>query len=752
MKTMLIFSVLFCLSIYSFAKEPIEYVNPQIGSISHLLMPTFNTVHLPNSMLRFNPIKSPGISDHYVAAKIYGLPLNFPGHRQRYVSMLMPSVGDLEVRPQLLSCEYDHDFETVTPYYYAVLLEGDEIQAEFTPTSRCGFYRFTFPTVPKGFIVIRGEENVDMKIIDQTTISVSEDINGMTQYAFLKFSQPFEKFGSFLDMLPKPKQKQARGNKAGLYLFFNLTNNRIIEMKYGVSYINHNQAQKNLEKEISRWEFDKVKQNARDIWNKALSQIFIKGGSEDEKVVFYTALYRTFERLVNITEDGHYYSAYDSKVHQDERPFYVDDWSWDSYRCHHPLRIILNPEQQADIIQSYVRMYQQSGWMPSFPQVYGDMKGMIGHHQAAIITDAWLKDVNNFDIDTAYEGLLKNAMSGTMIPWREGHATELDDFYRHNGYFPALEPGAEEPIEQVDKFEKRQAVAVTLEHAYDDWCLAQLSKALNKENNYDNLIKRAKNYNNVYNSDTGFMSPKDKNGNWIEPFNPINGSGPGCREYFAEISTWSYSFHVQHDVAGLIQLMGGANSFIERLDGLFLEPMYGYCRWQQTADIPDGTGMIGQFVMGNEQSFHIPYLYVYAGAPWRTQKKIRQLLGAWFRNDLMGICGDEDGGAMSAWVVFSAMGIYPVCPGMPIYVIGTPLFEEIDVLLPNGKKIIIKAKDCSLQNKYIQSASLNGVTLDRAWLKHSEIANGGELLFVMGPRPNKSWAADKIPPSLMFSE
>jgi predicted alpha-1,2-mannosidase len=731
------------------AKDPVDYVNPHIGGISHLLVPTYNTVHLPNSMLRFNPIKNPSISDHYVASKIYGLPVNFPGHRQKPVISIMPATGSLDVRPDEMASEYDHDFETVTPYYYAVLLEDTDIQVEFTPAEHSAMYRFIMPEPQQLHIVIRGDDRVDLRILNENTIAASELINGMRQFAYLKFNRPFESFGVFKGTEIEKNRKNIDGNQSGIYLTFN---DRMIEIKYAISYISFDQAQRNLEKEILDQSFEAVKRNGRNTWNKVLDQIKITGGTEDQKTIFYTALYRTCERMVRITEDGQYYSAYDKKVHDDKRSFYVDDWSWDSYRAHHPLRLILDPVRQADIIQSYIRMYEQSGWMPSFPQAYGDMGGMIGHHQAAIIADAWFKGVREYDIDKAYQGLLKNALQGTMLPWREGPATSLDDFYREHGYFPALDPGTAEPVEDVHPFEKRQAVAVTLEHAYDDWCLAQLAGALGKEKDRDVFLKRARNYKNVYHANNGFMSPRREDGTWIEPFDPVKSEGPGCREYFAEVNSWTYSFHVQHDPAGLIALMGGAKTFTARLNRLYEEPMYGYCRWDQTADIPDGTGMVGQFVMGNEQSFHIPYLYIYAGEPWRSQKRLRMLMNTWFRNDLMGICGDEDGGAMSAWYIFSAMGFYPVTPGMPVYVIGTPLFDIISIQLTNGKNFVIKAHNNSAQNKYIQSAVLNNIPMNKAWFTHEELTNGGELILEMGPRPNTIWGTESLPPSFAFSQ
>ena len=323
----------------SHAKDPVDYVNPHIGGISHLLMPTFNTVHLPNSMVRFNPVKSPGISDHYVASKIYGLPINFPGHRQKHILTLMPSLGELDVNPEVLASEYDHDFETVTPYYYSVLLEDDEITAEFAPAERSAMYRITAPTNPLN-IVLRGEDQVEMKIIDDNSLTASELINGTRQYAYLLFNMPFQDYGGFVGTDIKKNQKEISGNLSGLYLTFPSDLNQAIEIKYGVSFISYDQARVNLEKEIGDRSFEEIKRKGWRRWNDALGQITVTGGTECQKTVFYTALYRTLERMVNINENGRYYSAYDQQIHEDERPFYVDDWSWDSYRAHHPLRSV----------------------------------------------------------------------------------------------------------------------------------------------------------------------------------------------------------------------------------------------------------------------------------------------------------------------------------------------------------------------------------------------------------------------------
>ena len=348
--------------------------------------------------------------------------------------------------------------------------------------------------------------------------------------------------------------------------------------------------------------------------------------------------------MVNISEYGRYYSAYDKKIHNDNgRPFYVDDWLWDTFRSLHPLMLILDPSQQADMVESYVRMYEQSNWMPGFPQFFGNYPAMIGFHSAELIWDTFQKGVRNFDLDKAYEGLRKNATQATMLPWRTGPMCSLDTFYVQHGWYPAKPENSKDPEPRVDGFEKRQAVSVTLEHSYDDWCLAQFAKALNKDTDYTYFMNRSQNYRNVFNHATGFFAPKTTDGNWIEPFDPQLSGGIGSRAYFTENNAWTWNFSVQHDIPGLIELIGGKEAFVKRVDAIFNEPT-SIAKWRLMAQFPDGTGLNGMFVAGNEPSFIIPYLYNYAGQPWKTQRRLREIMNLWFDDRPPGIPGDEDGG------------------------------------------------------------------------------------------------------------
>jgi len=398
-----------------------------------------------------------------------------------------------------------------------------------------------------------------------------------------------------------------------------------------------------------------------------------------------------------------------------------------------------------DILNSYTLMYEQSGWMPTFPQLHGNHMCMNAYHSSAIFIDGYRKGLREYDVEKAYEGIKKNLTEGTFIPWRQGTPKQgIDDFYHKNGYFPALRPGQKEIEPMVDGFEKRQAVAVTLGISYDDWTLAELAKQLRKENDYQRFSSRAKNYTNLWNAEMKLFMPKDDNGDWID-INPKLDGGPGYRDYYDENNGWTYAWEVQHDIAGLTNLLGGRKKAEERLDQLFREPL-DTKKNLFYVDGANSTGLVGQFSMGNEPSFHIPYLYNYFGAPWKTQQRIRFLLDVWFKDNLFGIPGDEDGGGMTAFVVFSSMGLYPVTPGLPFYTITSPIFEKTTIQLTNGKKFTVLAKGASKTKKYIQKAFINGREIDSPFISHEQIMAGATLEIMLSDLPNKSWGKEaKIP-------
>jgi predicted alpha-1,2-mannosidase len=712
----------------------VDYVDPSMGGQGFLLEPTRPTVSLPNCMVRVYPVRKDQLDD-----QIHSFPLTIISHRLGELFWLMPSDGSPDAwNPQA----YDQEVET--PYYYSTRFDNSLIQTEFTPTARCGYFRFTFPS-GKPVVLLANRQGGELSGSDDNSISGVENIVSqsnvtpgvMHAYVYGEFSAPVKIEISDIDN-GKRLTISARDNQKSL------------EFRYGISFISIEQAKKNLQEEIHSWDFEKVKQAARDRWNETLGQIQIEGGTPEQKRVFYTSLYRCYERMVNITEDGQYYSAFDHQVHRDRRPFYVDNWLWDTYRALEPLQTILNPKMEADKVQSYVRMYEQSGWMPEFAVLWGNHECMTGNPAAAWIADVWAKGITNFDVATAYAGIKKNSVEGTWLPWRRGPKCSLDDFLGEQGYMPALHPGETETVSRVHPFERRQAISVTEAQSYDDWCTAQLARDLGSNADYDFFLKRAADYKNVFNQAEGHVWPKDAEGNWIEPFDPGWSGGQGGRDYTTENNGYTYDWDVQHDLQGLFQLMGGRAKAEEKLDQLFRESL-GRSKYEFWAKFPDASGLVGQFSMGNEPSLHIPFIYNYLGAPWKTQKRVRMLLDTWFTDTTLGMPGDEDGGGMSAFVVFSMMGFYPVTPGVPIYDLCSPVFDRITIHLRNGKTFSIVCRNNSKDNKYIQSIRLNGKPLNRVWFTHDDLVNGGELELQMGNTPNKELGADPstFPPSAM---
>lgn len=727
-------------------KAPVDYVNPNIGGISPLLETTVPLVNLPNSMMRVHRL--PG---NYQAEKVSGFPFILCGHRNGTAGLLMPASGKATPDRRSWQSYYDHDFETVTPYYYSVWLQDPDVNLEFTVAEKSSFFQISWNKKEQKNLMLGVNTSGLINVVDNNTVEGYELYEDRIKvFFFIKTDKSFVSdtlWDGNRNISAGFKEVESAGPVASLT--FNVAEKEEVGIKMGISFVDAEQARKNLDKEIPDWDFNKLKDDAREIWNNALGKIEVKGGTADQRTVFYTALYRTYERMTNISEEGRYYSGFDNSIHKDnDTAFYADDWMWDTYRASHPLHAMLNPELEGIKIQSYIRMYEQSGWMPSFPILYGDSPCMNGHHSAAIIADAWYKGIRNFDIEKAYEGLRKNAMKATMLPWRNGEMCSLDTFYLEKGYFPALNIGEQETVPQVHSFEKRQAVAITLAHSYDDWCLAQLAKDLGKDSDYRYFLKRSQNFKNLFNPETGFFAPRNSDGEWVKDFDPKLSGGMGNRDYYDENNGWTYLWDVQHDIAGLISLLGGREKFTKKLDQLFIEGL-GMSKYSYLGQFPDATGQVGQFVMGNEPSLHIPYLYNYAGEPWKTQYRVRMLLDTWFTNTPTGIPGDEDGGGLSAFVVFSNMGFYPVTPGMPVFNIGSPVFTDISVKLQNNKQFRLKAKYSSRENKYIQSATLNGKKWNKPWFSWDDIKNGGELVLIMGSRPNYEWgsAAEDAPPS-----
>ena len=723
-------------------KTPVDYVNPYMGNISHLLVPTFPTIHLPNSLLRVYPERP-----DYTSDQIKGLPLIVTSHRGSSAFNLSPYQGREEtLRPVV---NYTYDNEVIKPYYYRVYLDEQNTDIKYAPSHQSAQYEISYEKDAPVYLILNSK-NGAMRVNDNTVSGYQQLENNTRVYLYLETENKPEKTGVLQDNKLNTELDTIRGNNACVALYFG-DKAQVQKIRYGISFISEEQAKSNMEREQKFYDVNALAEAGKKVWNDALGKIEVQSPDENEKTIFYTSLYRCYERPVNISEDGRYFSAFDGKVHEDGgNAFYTDDWIWDTYRATHPLRVLIDTLTETNVIRSYILMAEQMGdmWMPTFPEITGDSRRMNSNHAVATVADAYAKGLRGFDLEKAYLVCKKGIEEKTLAPWSGKPAGWLDDFYKKNGYIPALAPGEKETVPEVHHFEKRQPIAVTLGTSYDQWCLSQIAEDLGKKDDAEHYLKCSYNYRNVYNPETQFFHPKDKNGKFIEPFDYRFSGGQGAREYYGENNAWVYRWDVPHNVGDLIAIMGGTDRFIENLNQTFREPL-GRGKYSFYAQLPDHTGNVGQFSMANEPSLHIPYLYNYAGQPWMTQKRIRTLLKEWFRNDLMGVPGDEDGGGMSAFVAFSSMGFYPVTPGSPTYNIGSPMFPYVKMTLSNGKIFEIIAENCSDENKYIQSATLNGKELNQPWFNHSDIANGGKLVLKMGDKANKAWGSDlkNVPPS-----
>lgn len=728
--------------------EPVgRYVDPNIGGVAPLLTTVAPQVHRPHAMVRIYPVTEPGLEDRYLSDRIYGVALNMPRYRQGVAGSVMPTAGPLTFDRDSSSSWYDHALEELHPWSHRVWLEDFAVSAEWTTTCRTALYAFDF-TDPwrDANVLFRLTAPGQVRVEERRIVAGWEQVDYARQYFYAVADRPFARAGTASQGVLS-EAASASGPGVGAWLSSPGGGGPVV-FRVGISFISEEQARANLEAECAALSFGEAKERSRAVWEESLGRIRVEGGTERERRIFYTSLYRTEERMVDYSEGGRYYSGFDRRVHEDERPFCCDDWAWDTYRNLHALGLLLDPARKADELQSYVRMYEQWGWVPQFPQLTewgGDWfegggpdwhgEPMIGNHVASIAAEAIRKGVVDFDVERLYEGLRKNPLEGTLIPWRAGTAREPDRFYAECGYFPALAPGQAEPYDYIDHgWEKRQAVSVTLEQSYDDWCLAQIARYLGRDDDYRLLMRRSRNYLNLWNPAIGYFAPKDERGAWIEPFDPQLCDGYGARSYFAEVNACVHVFHVQHDIERLVALMGGPEAFVRRIDAAYNEGA-AIGKWRFMGRMPDATGLQGMIPAGNEPAFHIPWLYNYAGAAWKTQHRVRQVADLWFDDRPTGLSGDEDGGALAAWYVFAAMGFYPVNPVSGEYALSAPVFERVELALPGGRSFVIEAPGASKRNKYIREARLEGRRLDRPFLTHEQIVAGGTLSLSLCDRP-----------------
>jgi len=763
--------VLFVLSIAgifgtSFAgSNPTGYVNPFIGTDDH--GHTFPGAALPGGLVQLGP--DTGIKGwdwcsgyHYSDSTIMGfshLHRSGMGAGDWGDILLMPTTGKLKVEPgtkenpgEGYRSKFSHQEEKASPGYYSVILKDYRIKAELTVSERAGFHRYTFPKSDVSHILIDMEHGIgdkctdaQVKIVNNTEIEGHRASNGFVKkqnvYFCAKFSKPFNSSGTWAKSNIKPGSKEESGTNIGAYIDYVTSENEVVEVKVGISYTSIAQARLNLDTEIPKWDFDRVKDDARMKWDKALEKIEVamdKGTDEtynkQKLVTFYTALYHSLLFPATFGDVDGKYMGLDNEVHTAKDFTYRSDCSlWDTFRAEMPLLTLVHPERTNDLINTMIAQYEQGGWLPT-PQQFGNSytNDMIGDHPVVVILDALKKGIKNFDTEKAYEAVKKNAMETPPSDHRSRGRIGLADYLKY-GYVP------------YDKV--RESVSRTLEYAYNDWCVAQLAKALGKTADYEMFMKRAANYKNIIDTSTGFARPKNSNGEWLSPFDP-KFIGQGNNRHYTEANAWQYTWFVPHDVQGLVNLEGGRENFVKKLDSLFTTSSDIH------STVSDVTGLIGQYAHGNEPSHHTLYLYNYAGTPWKTQALARNVMDSLYHEGPAGLCGNEDMGQMSAWYVLSAMGFYPVAPGQNVYSIGSPEFSKVTIHLDktynNGKQFVIEARNNSKANKYVQSATLNGKALNKPWFDHADIKSGGTLIFIMGPQPNKSWGSGKeaAPPSM----
>ena len=697
-----------------FGRDPVDWVNTEIGTISHMLVPCFQTVQRPNAMLRFIPPYR-----DYTQDRVGPLKLQNPAHRNPGVVECYPYSGP--AKGVFAKWQATWDQEHATPYSYDVVFDSCGVRFSLVPAEHSALASFEFRR--------RDEARADVfagyeaEATPDGTVRVKDTFRGRSSSAPVWIAGEFN---------VKPARVEKQGNRVAL--MFDADK---VSFRYGVSYIGFDQAKANIASDGTGWDPAPVAAAARKVWNGKLGKVEVEGGTDDQKSVFYSSLWRCYERMVNCTESGKY-RGWDGEVHStDGIDYYTDDWIWDSYRAHHPLMVLLEPEAEAAKLTSYIRMSQQNKekWMPSFPILSGDNHCMVNRHVAISFYDAWVKGIRSIDLAAAFKAMDYTERTESLVPWYRGPLTELDRFHLEKGYFPGYLPGTPETCPAVDaNWELRQVVSVTQGSSYDAWALAKIAAILGDGENEAYYAKRSMFYANLWDPKTRFFRPKDETGAFIEPFDPIRCGGKGARNYYTENNAWTYIWDVQHDLGNLRKLLGGPEGMERRLDDM-LNTGCGN-RITYASDMPDGcTGMMGMFTMANEPSFHIPYLYNFAGEPKKTQKFVRKTLEAWFRNDRMGMCGDEDGGGMCAYAVFSMMGFYPVTPGLPEYQLGSPVFTRVTMHLPNGRDFVVDAPNSSRDSKYVASASLGGKPLPGTAIPHSSVIAGETLCLGMTDRP-----------------
>lgn len=724
-----------CLCAQSNANSPVDWVNPYIGTAGPGsdyggTMPLVTTPFgMTNWTAQTRQNKISVSSYNYGDTAISG----FIGTHQPAIWMgdfgyvtIVPEMGDIKITPEARKLSFTHADEKATPYYYSVLMKSQDsrqIKAEITATDHCGYLRFTFPAdLPASVLVEATRPNVagaaEISADRQEITGFNPDrmdahlgpfaLANFKGYFVAQFREAPEQSGTYERAQLHKGAQSAKGTNVGAYVTFTSQGEKFVELRVGTSFISIDQARANLRKEIANWDFDRLRDGLKQIWNNKLGLLEIDGASNDQRAIFYTGLYHSLLYPRLFSEYGRYYSAFDDKIHSGVS--YTAFSLWDTFRAEHSLLTLIAPERVNDMVKALLQNYQEGGWMPKWPNPsYTNI--MIATHADAMIGEAIHKGFRGFDLNLAYKAAYKDAMTPP-----DGDTTrKWYDREPHTPYEARAGLTYAKKLGYVPNDKTAESASSTLEDAYDDYALAEIAKALGKENDYRFFINRSRNYRLLFNPETGFMQARNSDGSWADP-----GAG------WTEGDKWVYTWSVMHDIGGLLGLMGGADNYNRKLDEHFAG---------------------GHNHHDNEPSHHYGYLYDYSGQPWKTQQKVREIAAQAYTNTPTGILGNEDCGQMSAWYAFTAMGFYPVNPVSGDYMIGSPIFPKTVIHLANGKRFVISALEASDVNLYIQSAELNGRNLNIPVVRYSDIVAGGTLTFKMGPSPSK-WASDWIAEAL----
>ncbi|MFK2282807.1 GH92 family glycosyl hydrolase [Bacteroides fragilis] len=738
MRKILLTAYLIACSLMAEAKDWTQYVNPLMGTQSSFELSTGNTypaIARPWGMNFWTPQTGKmgdGWQYTYTANKIRGFKQTHqpsPWINDYGQFSIMPVTGKLEFDEEKRASWFSHKGEIATPSYYKVYLAEHDVVTEMTPTERAVLFRFTFPENEHSYIVVDAfdkgsyvkvipEEN---KIIGYTTRNSGGVPENFKNYFVIEFDKPFTYKGTFADKKLEEGNLEQKADHTGAIIGFSTRKGEIVHARIASSFISFEQAAQNL-KELGNDSFEQLAQKGNDAWNNVLGKIEVEGGNLDQYRTFYSCLYRSLlfpRKFYEFTADGQpvHYSPYNGQVLPGY--MYTDTGFWDTFRCLFPFLNLMYPSVNKEIQEGLINTYKESGFFPEWASP-GHRGCMIGNNSASVLVDAYMKGVKVDDVKTLYEGLIhgtENVHPEVSSTGRLGY-----QYYNKLGYVPY-------------DVKINENTARTLEYAYDDWCIYQLAKALNRPKKEIELFaKRAMNYRNVFDKESKLMRGRNENGQFQSPFSPLKWG-----DAFTEGNSWHYSWSVFHDPQGLIDLMGGKKMFITMLDSVFaVPPVFDDSYYGQVIhEIREMTVMnMGNYAHGNQPIQHMIYLYNYAGQPWKAQYWLRQVMDRMYTPGPDGYCGDEDNGQTSAWYVFSALGFYPVCPGTDEYVIGAPLFKKATLHFENGNNLVIDAQNNSKENLYIESLRVNGQESPRNYLKHADLLQGGTIEFKMGSQPN----------------